>query len=105
MVKRGVRWKIGNGKDINIWHEPWLRGAEDPYIQSPIVQGHENMVVSYLIDVHTKRWKNHVLTQLFQPNEVQQITEISLLRFNEPDKRMWRFSTSGEYSVHQHITH
>ncbi|WJX57305.1 hypothetical protein P8452_42878 [Trifolium repens] len=33
-----ARWSIGKGNDIKVMNDPWLRGKEGAWIQSPQVQ-------------------------------------------------------------------
>lgn len=32
LITRGMRWNIGNGSDINIWKEPWVRREGDCHV-------------------------------------------------------------------------
>ncbi|CAN0906667.1 Uncharacterized mitochondrial protein AtMg00310 [Linum grandiflorum] len=34
VVKQGYRWKVGDGKSIRVWEEPWVRREGDMRIAS-----------------------------------------------------------------------
>ncbi|WJX33572.1 hypothetical protein P8452_21766 [Trifolium repens] len=34
-----ARWRIGNGANIKVMHDPWLRGLDGAWISSPQDQG------------------------------------------------------------------
>jgi hypothetical protein len=46
LVKGGQRWRVGNGKSIPIWKDPWLRTDGNSYISTSVVQGTEHWKVA-----------------------------------------------------------
>ncbi|KAG5027732.1 hypothetical protein JHK87_011246 [Glycine soja] len=39
-----------------MWSDPWLRFEGNPYIETPIVQGAEKLVVANIVDIATGTW-------------------------------------------------
>ncbi|XP_073017378.1 uncharacterized mitochondrial protein AtMg00310-like [Primulina eburnea] len=35
VLEKAIRWKIGDGRKIQVWNEPWLREASNMRIESP----------------------------------------------------------------------
>jgi hypothetical protein len=49
VVRRGLRGRIGDFSKINVWHFPWLRDDDHPYVTSMTVEDYEGMQVSELM--------------------------------------------------------
>jgi len=47
VILRGARWRVGNGKSIQIWSHRWLPVKHPPMISSP--------VVDVLLDTETRQ--------------------------------------------------
>jgi hypothetical protein len=70
--KRGYVWRVGNGKRIYIWQDPWIPSSPDRRITTP--RGSTVYTkVSELIDPVTEQWDNEILTSLFNPLDVSRI--------------------------------
>lgn len=52
LVTQGCIWQVGCGEKINVWGTPWLQNDPVAYVQSPMVEGFEDMRVSSLIYNH-----------------------------------------------------
>ncbi|XP_031120323.1 uncharacterized protein LOC116023462 [Ipomoea triloba] len=50
VLKRGCFCRIGDGLSTKIWHQPWLPDKNDPFIQTPVSDVHEEAVIKALID-------------------------------------------------------
>ncbi|KAK2402443.1 hypothetical protein QL285_051963 [Trifolium repens] len=61
VVRRGLRWRLGNGTSVHVWNQPWLQNEERPLITIVIVEGKENMKASELIDHNTRTWNHHII--------------------------------------------
>ncbi|GAU48919.1 hypothetical protein TSUD_301740 [Trifolium subterraneum] len=99
IVKRGLRWRIGNGDKINVWSQPWLRKANHAYVTTNTVAGHEQLKVAGLINHNEGKWDVNLVQQLFNQNDTASIFQIPLQLTNEEDVPIWRFSRNGKYSV------
>jgi hypothetical protein len=54
MIKNGLVWRVGNGRDINIWGEKWLPIPTTFTVQTPRRFMVEQAQVVELIDPITK---------------------------------------------------
>lgn len=48
VIKLEAKWKIGNGEQISMWNDPWVRGGSDAFIKSPVVAETEQLRVRNL---------------------------------------------------------
>lgn len=76
VLKEGLRWRLGSGKEVNMWSDPWLRFEGNPYIETPIVQGAEKLVVANIVDIATGTWNLSIIHNLFGPRDVEVIAKI-----------------------------
>jgi ribonuclease HI len=99
ILMNGCRWSIGKGNDIKVMNDPWLRGKEGAWIQSPQVQGAFSIKVNDLMLLNEKRWDRAKIESLFPVDIVNRILDVPLLDMLEEDKLIWEDSTNGHYSV------
>jgi hypothetical protein len=92
-------WSIGNGNNISVMGEPWLRDKEQAWIPSPQVQGVYNLKVIDLMHSDMKSWDHAKINSMFSDHVSKGILDIPLLNLVEDDKLVWVDSTHGEYSV------
>ncbi|PNX94194.1 cytochrome p450 [Trifolium pratense] len=95
----GCRWTVGNGSNIKVMSNPWLRGREGAWVQSPQVQGAHNITVKELMLPNEKRWDRVKIESIFPLDVVNRILEIPLFDIVEEDKLVWVDSMDGQYSV------
>jgi len=78
VIRRGTRWRVGNGKLIHIWVDNWLPTPTSYKVISPPQPFDDFPMVSALIDEETKRWKVDRVKSLFLPFEAEMILNIPL---------------------------
>ena len=78
LVKRGVMWRVGNGRDVRVWGDRWLPCSSSHRVISPRLFLHEDTRVSELIDIEVKCWKSSVVDSIFLPHEAEAIKSIPL---------------------------
>ena len=61
----GMRWRIGDGKSIDIYRDNWLPGKGSARVVSPHVLALEGAQVAALINPNTSTWKINMLHQHF----------------------------------------
>ena len=61
VIMKGMRWRIEDGKSINIYDDNWLPGEGTPTIISPRALELEGAKVSALISVDTGTWDQNIL--------------------------------------------
>ncbi|KAF5469111.1 hypothetical protein F2P56_013207 [Juglans regia] len=89
LVKRGTRWRVGNGEAIKIWEDKWVPKLPYAKIMSPVRVLSPEAFVSILIDPGTKQWKTSMVEDLFLPEEATLIKQIPISFNNSPDKLIW----------------
>ena len=50
VIRRGLKWRIGNGSKVRIFCDTWLLGSQQGKVISPVVDGQANAMVSSLIN-------------------------------------------------------
>nr|YP_009381028.1 hypothetical protein AEK19_MT0632 [Utricularia reniformis]ART30886.1 hypothetical protein AEK19_MT0632 [Utricularia reniformis] len=78
LVLAGSRWRVGNGQNIRVWHDPWI---PTPPSFKPInrrFHAFEDLLVADLIDPQTREWKVDRLHALFLPPDVDAIQNIPI---------------------------
>lgn len=64
-LRKGARWRVGNGEDINIWGEAWLPSVLTPQVNNPMGIDFLEIKVSSLINPHTQNWDMDLLQAMF----------------------------------------
>ncbi|KAL0415244.1 UNVERIFIED_CONTAM: Methyltransferase-like protein 22 [Sesamum latifolium] len=71
IIKRGARWRVGTGQNINIWTDPWIPRS-----------------FCFKVVLHT-----------FLPMDSDAILGIPTSRFGQVDKWVWHHTDNGLFSV------
>ena len=96
---RGLRWKVGDGQNINVWNDPWLPRPWGFKLITPKIEDLEDLEVSSLIDRQTRTWDLEILQQIFLPQDVETICSIPISVRNAEDTVIWHFHPRGEFTV------
>lgn len=56
VILKGMRWRIGDGKSIDIYYDNWLPGEGSPKIISPRALELEGVKVSIPVSLETGTW-------------------------------------------------
>lgn len=99
LVQRGIAWRVGDGMTINKSQDRWI-GIENP--QQPTEVKNEELKdvrVEVLIDKSNGIWDEAMVTDNFNPQEAKQILAIPLSSNPPRDKRVWKFTNHGFFSV------
>jgi ribonuclease HI len=99
VLMHGCRWSIGNGSNIKLMGDPWLRGEDGAWLPSPQNQGVYNLYVNDILTPNIKRWDKRKIESLFPMNIANRIMETPLLSVVEEDKIVWLDNNDGNYSV------
>jgi hypothetical protein len=95
----GCRWKIGDGSKIKIMSNPWLRGGDELWVQSPQNQSMYDLFVNDLLLQGTKMWDSHKVKLLFSEPVAEHTLNIPLFEEVKEDKLVWKFDNHGRYTV------
>lgn len=99
VVASGMKWNIGDGREISIWDDRWLTNQTGgkPVSSRPINTTFSK--VSDLIDQQHNNWKRQVVLQTFQIEEAHQILQIPLQVHHQQDQLVWSMETKGKFTV------
>ncbi|KAL4621404.1 hypothetical protein ACB092_06G225000 [Castanea dentata] len=87
-------------KGILIGRDVILKGALwRPKVISPIIFEPQNSSVEVLINQSNCRWRSEVIDHCFNLAEAKMIKNIPLSSTSQPDKLIWPFTPTGQYSV------
>ncbi|KAF5468936.1 hypothetical protein F2P56_013044 [Juglans regia] len=99
VVERGLRWRVGNGRKIQIWDQKWLPSPISYCVQSPVQVLVVDARVVDLIDEERKEWKVDLISRVFKKEEADMICAIPISSFGADDRMFWGFSKSGKFTV------
>lgn len=99
LVAAGMRWRIGDGRSVDIWKDKWLPNS---IRGKPLSKRPANCSLSRvheLIDHPRNCWKEMVVKHLFLPHEADQILQIPVNAHTSRDKLIWAREKSGLFTV------
>ena len=99
IVRRGLRWQVGNGKSIHIWQDRGLPTPSQYKVISPPSLLHPVVRVEELIDPVTREWKMELIHRIFLPQEVDIIGGIALSSNLPEDMQIWAATANGRFNV------
>jgi len=99
-IKRGIRWKVGDGRSINFWTDNWC--AEDNLVsllnKDPSSVPDIDIKVSAFISPD-RQWDSVKLNQYVPSEVIQMIQGIPLPTTNVADSFCWGYSSSGNFTT------
>ncbi|KAK0595746.1 hypothetical protein LWI29_009655 [Acer saccharum] len=97
LLLKGLRWKVGDGRSINAFKDPWLPRPSTfkPITPDPNI----NLQVADLIDNEFPGWNINALNHHFLPIDREIILSIPVSYLGGPDSISWHFDKSGSYTV------
>ncbi|KAL5781686.1 hypothetical protein ACOSP7_006715 [Xanthoceras sorbifolium] len=102
LLLKGLRWRVGNGKDIRAFQDPWIPRVSTfrPFSISPV----EDLKVASFISSSSHSWDLAKLDQVFVAADRDSILKISLSLGDCVDSLIWHFDKNGEYSEKLSLT-
>ena len=99
VIRKGTRWRVGNGQRIHIWEDKWLPTPITYKVISPQTDFKGFPMVSSLIDNDTKWWKVDMVMSIFLPFEANTILKIPM-SYNLPeDSLIWIGNKKDSFTV------
>ncbi|KAK6132895.1 hypothetical protein DH2020_033375 [Rehmannia glutinosa] len=96
ILKKGLCWRVGDGKSIKIFQDCWLPSWKEK-LPSTFNSGSSLVRVSELI--LNGSWNEHLIHNSFLPVVAQEIISLPLPLNQANDSRFWRFNCKGVYTV------
>lgn len=99
IIQEGSAWRVGDGRSIKIRTERWI-GVRKPDKPGPAMQEEdEGVTVDTLIDEQRRQWIEAKITENFNQEDRTAIMTIPLSRNRREDKRTWRLTDNGLFTV------
>ncbi|XP_042958006.1 uncharacterized protein LOC122293492 [Carya illinoinensis] len=99
LLKEGLRWRVGDGKEIKIWGSKWVPSPISYAVQSPVKLLKEDAKVEELINVQKGEWDEAKIRAIFVPEEAEKILSVPLSSRGTKDKLIWGPSKKGIFSI------
>ncbi|KAL0384911.1 UNVERIFIED_CONTAM: hypothetical protein Sradi_2885400 [Sesamum radiatum] len=99
LLQAGCKWRIGTGRSVLVWQDPWLPRAPSFYTLTAMPVGGSNMHVSELIQEDTREWDCELINTIFGPEDCEMILQIPLSCVGGHDLLVWHYSRNGLFSV------
>lgn len=99
LIKEGLLWHIRDGHSVHIWGNNWLPTPLQFKVQSCIHILDSKAKVANLLNLKTKTWNHHLISQVFSSEEVATILNIPLSMSGATDKLTWWPTKDGCFSV------
>ena len=98
VIQRGARWRVRDGKSINIWQHRWIPRKTSSLVVSYPIESMENCSVAVLIDESERRWNEEMIDGIFSQEEAAIIKKIPLSRRVNEDVPIWPYTNDGQYT-------
>ncbi|KAH1114035.1 hypothetical protein J1N35_007413 [Gossypium stocksii] len=83
---------------VNIWNDPWLPGPGNSRLLVTNMDTRWS-TMDQLIILESGTWNNELILKICNEDQVRRIFNIPLVDRNILDLLVWRYDSSGEYSV------
>ncbi|XP_075655679.1 uncharacterized protein LOC142625834 [Castanea sativa] len=99
LVKSGLLWRVGDGKQIKIFEDRWLPGEEPTKVISPPNTILVEWTMSRLLNPNVAGWNTQLVDSIFLPFKAQRIKGIPNYVTNQEDCVSWPKCKIGLYSM------
>lgn len=99
LLLQGCRWRVGDGKAINVWTDYQLPHHKLVPVSESVSQAQLNWTVFDLIDDHTNRWDMKKISRLLPLRVAYEVFKLPLPANNRPDTIVWEPEKHGLFIV------
>ncbi|KAL0000259.1 hypothetical protein SO802_019861 [Lithocarpus litseifolius] len=99
IVNQGMRWQVGDGKNIRIWKDKWIPTPSTYRVISPRTLLPEEATADILIDADHGTRRADLVRELFLDFEAENILSIPLSTRMPRDKLVWAGTANGQFTV------
>lgn len=89
LVKRGLRWQVGDGQGIQIWQDQWISTRSTYRVVTPERLGNQIKMVSDLLKDEGMGWNIELVRGLFLPQDAEAILGILISESAAKDRMVW----------------
>ena len=98
-MDKGVVWRVGNGRHIQVWQDRWLKKPPEFIAQRVDHNTPTPLRVERLINPKKREWNMDIVREIITASDADIVERIPLSRKKIPDKLIWRKSLTGLFSV------
>ena len=99
MIDKGIIWRVGDGKKIDVWNDRWLKKAQFYKVQPPEFHQPTPLKVDKFIDEDQRSWNMKTGKEVLTNQDAELVEKIPLSKTTCPDKLIWRDSIVGTFSI------
>uniref|UniRef100_A0A803P7K6 Reverse transcriptase domain-containing protein n=1 Tax=Cannabis sativa TaxID=3483 RepID=A0A803P7K6_CANSA len=103
LIQQGTTTLISNGRDINLWWQPWIPWMSYEEFRSTMEEVREKAphlrYVADLLNQSKTRWNERYVMYLFGRSLGELIIGIDIVNGLDRDKLVWKSVASGSFSV------
>ena len=99
LLEGGCRWKIGDGRNIRVWGDSWLKDEGNFRVVTPL---QDDLVDTYVHDLmipNCKEWDKDLIEDMFVERDARAICDIFLSSIWSQECLLWHFNKNRHYSV------
>jgi hypothetical protein len=96
---KGCRWTLGDGRRVRVMKDPWIRGGDNWWVESPQREEAYDMTVDQLMLDGERKWDANKIKNLFSSETVNSILSMNLFQEVREDKFIWEGEKDGKYTV------
>jgi ribonuclease HI len=98
LLKKGIRWGIGDGESVKIMTDNWIPGHQQGTIK-PLTPIPSTAKVRYLMNEHGNGWEEDTVRAFFHDELAEEILQVPISRHGGADFVSWPHDRFGQYSV------
>ena len=99
VLRDGVRWCVGDEKNIKIWDDAWIPSMVTGRIISPKPAMEIGESVANLIAHDKAKWNGDLVRSIFLPLEAKTIPSIPISSMNPANSQVWAKTPNGIFSI------
>lgn len=99
LIKKGMKWIVGDGQQIRVWKDNWLPDKENVASKNSQHIHHPDLIVKDLFLSGTTIWDLNKIRSIIHEDDVSRILKIRPSFTGHPDVITWTPSKSGSYTV------
>lgn len=99
LIRRGLKWVIGNGEQVRVWKDRWISGCSDLSLNGQSATLYPNLLVKDLFVSGTREWDGLNVRSLVGEEEANKILTIRPSVVGSQDKIRWMYNRRGVYTV------
>lgn len=99
ILKKGFRWVLGNGEEIRVFKDPWLKGKSNFCVEYNHLNIVRNDKACQYFRPNSKDWDVQKVQHDFHSNDIEFVLQTRIPQHDIKDRLVWMGSTHGQYTV------